>query len=290
MANSKKQHASMPKYTLDQTIFFLRPINKEAIAILNATENDPYRFEVAPPDELTDQPSGEISDEDFASSGESGEQLHGKMSEVAPQTHNPSNSVSTESSRDACQIHPFAFRFGFDSIENPSRNGFTFGGAPRCDVQLTTPKAKRYFRIHYVFKSGALLITAYEPITVGDKRLQKSQSLALMPKMMILCGEDILFSVEFPDVDHCAESHMENYRQYSMKCGVDDALYMPTFTVLRPVIEHHICLAVLGKGGFGTVYEAVNMQNGKKVALKLTVGEPSISKEVEIMQELRHVS
>lgn len=95
----------MPKYTLDQTIFFLRPINKEAIAILNATENDPYRFEVAPPDELTDQPSGEISDEDFASSGESGEQLLGKMSEVAPQTHNPSNSVSTESSRDACQIH-----------------------------------------------------------------------------------------------------------------------------------------------------------------------------------------
>ena len=49
MENSKKQDTSMPKYIVDQTIFFLRPMNQEAIAVLNATENHPYRFEVAPP-------------------------------------------------------------------------------------------------------------------------------------------------------------------------------------------------------------------------------------------------
>ena len=58
MASSKKQEKSMPKYIVDQTIFFLRPKNQEAIAVLNATENDLYRVEVASPNELTNQQLG----------------------------------------------------------------------------------------------------------------------------------------------------------------------------------------------------------------------------------------
>ncbi len=140
MASSKKQAKSMPRYIVDQTIFFLRPKNQEAIAVLNATENDLYRVDVAAPNELTNQQLGEIFDEDStsseASSEDSREQLLGKMSEVAPQAHNPSSSVSTETSGIKIQRHPFAFRFGFDSVENPSREGFAFGGRPECNVQV----------------------------------------------------------------------------------------------------------------------------------------------------------
>lgn len=42
MANWKKQDISMPNYIVDQTIIFLRPINEEAIAVWNATENYIY--------------------------------------------------------------------------------------------------------------------------------------------------------------------------------------------------------------------------------------------------------
>lgn len=48
-------------------------------------------------------------------------------------------------------------------------------------------------------------------------------------------------------------------------------------------------LTPIGTGGFGTVHKAINLGNGRKVALKITLGEPTIMKEVEIMQELRHV-
>lgn len=130
----KKQDRSMPHYIVDQTIVFLRPMNQEAIAVLNATENHPYRFEVAPPDKPTDQQFRNILYKDFSSSEDSREQLLGKISEVAPQTHNSSSSVSAESSGINIKSHPFAFRFGFDSVENPSREGFTFGGTPECNV------------------------------------------------------------------------------------------------------------------------------------------------------------
>lgn len=73
----------MPKYLVDQTISFLRPNNQEAIVVLNATENDLYRFEVAPPNWPTNQYMGKIFDEDSPSSEESEEQLLGKMPEVA---------------------------------------------------------------------------------------------------------------------------------------------------------------------------------------------------------------
>lgn len=281
MANSKNQDTSMPKYLVDQTIFFLRPTNQEALAVLNATENDLYRFEVAPP---TDQPLGKIIDED-SSSQESGEQMPG----VAPQAQNPSNSVSSETSGVNLLNHPFAFRFGFDSVENPSREGFTFGCMPQCNVQLGSSTESR-FRIHYAFKSGALLITADTPILVGGTRLSKSGSLVLMSNTIITYpGEaDASFFVEFPGINHCVDLHNENYRRYSMRCGVKKFSYQRTFTQ-EQIIHNHRYLMPIGTGGFGTVYKAINLQNGRKVALKVTRGEPTIMKEVEIMQKLRHV-
>ncbi len=141
-----------------------------------------------------------IIDEDSTSSQESGEQMPG----VAPQAQNPSNSVSSETSGVIFLNHPFAFRFGFDSVENPSREGFTFGCMPQCNVQLGS-STKRQFRIHYAFKSGALLITADMPILVGGTRLSKSRSLVLMSNTIITypCEADISFLVEFPDINHC---------------------------------------------------------------------------------------
>lgn len=257
---------------------------------MNATENDPYRFEFAPPIEPTDQLSGEVSDEDFASSGEQGEQLPEKMSEAALQTHNPPNPVSTESSRHACQTHPFVFRFRFDSVENPSKNGFTFGDTPGCEIQLLTRDAQSYFWIHYNFSSGALLIRADMAIRVGEKKLKKSQSLVLMPDMVIMLHNGLItFSVEFADISHCAELHKDNYWRYSMSYGFNNASYMQTIREDRKLIADHRCLDPIGEGGFGVVYEAININSGRKVALKLTLGKPSIMKEVEIMRELRHV-
>ena len=285
MANSKNQDTSMPKYLVDQTIFFLRPTNQEALAVLNATENDLNRFEVAPPNKPTDQPLGKIIDKDSTSSQESGEQMPG----VAPQAQNPSNSVSSETSDVILLNHPFAFRFGFDSVENPSREGFTFGCMPQCNVQLGSSTG-RQFRIHYAFKSGALLITADMPVLVGGIRLSKSRSLVLMSDTIITypCEADISFFVEFPDISHCVDLHRENYRRYSMRCGVKNFSYERTFTQ-EQIIHNHRYLMPIGTGGFGTVYKAINLQNGRKVALKVTQGEPTIMKEVEIMQKLRHV-
>lgn len=282
----------MPQYILDQTIFFLRPTNEEAIAILHAPENVAYRFEVPPPVKPKDQLLGETFDEGFASSGESGEQLLGKMSEVAPQTHNSSNPVVTESCRDTDQIHPFAFRFGFDSVENPSPKGFAFGDAPECDVQLLTPNSQCHFRIHYVFKSGALLITADKIVRVCGEELRDRQSLVLTPETQISCaqGTDATFLVEFPDINHCVELHQENYRQYSLRCNIRKASYMQTITNKKVRYDEYVCGPVIGRGGFGTVWDAINMNTGRRVALKTTLGQPSIKREVEIMRKLCHVS
>lgn len=216
-------------------------MNPKAIAVLNATENDLYRFEVAPPNKPTDQPLGKFFDKDFTSSEESGERLLGKMAEVAPRTPNPSNSVSTESGGVITQSHPFAFRFGFDSVENPSREGFTFGGMPECNVQLLRPNAQRHFWIHYAFKSGALLITADMPIYVGGTLLRKYQCSVLMPDTIINSYEaEISFFVEFPDINHCVDLHRENYRRYSMRCGLNNSSYMQTLT-RNNIIENHRC-------------------------------------------------
>lgn len=73
-----------------------------------------------------------------------------------------------------------------------------------------------------------------------------------------------------------------------MKCGVKKISYQRTFTQ-EQIIHNHRYLMPIGTGGFGTVYKAINLQNGRKVALKITQGEPTIMKEVEIMQKLRHV-
>lgn len=75
MAQLKKEHTTMTQSILQQTIFFLRLISEKAIEVLNAIENDPYPFELAPPNKPTDQLSGEVSDEDFASPVESEEHL-----------------------------------------------------------------------------------------------------------------------------------------------------------------------------------------------------------------------
>ena len=73
-----------------------------------------------------------------------------------------------------------------------------------------------------------------------------------------------------------------------MRCGVNKVSYLPTLKGGH-VVENHLCLGILGRGGFGTVQEAINLNHGRKVALELTLRRPNIMKEVEIMQELRHV-
>lgn len=114
------------------------------------------------------------------------------------------------------------------------------------------------------------------PIRLGDETLKRSQSLVLMPDMDIMLRYRlIMFSVEFPDISHCVELHKKNYRRYSMRYDLNNASYMQTITEDRELIAGH-SFDPIGYGGFGTIYEAINMSNGRKVAPKLTMGKPSI--------------
>jgi hypothetical protein len=95
--------------------------------------------------------------------------------------------VSRESTRGLYSTSPRVLRLGFKSIEPPSPRGFTFGSGPDSDVKVpyysidpSKNLLKAYFRIHYNFNSGALLITALNKIKVGSARLEKQQSLLLM--------------------------------------------------------------------------------------------------------------
>lgn len=176
MAELNRDPATSSTYVLEQTILFLRPTTKDAILGVDATENDYCRFEVCPPEEPTDT----LVDD---------ETLIETTLEVAPQSQTPVK---------APHNHPFALRLGFDTIENPSRDGFTVGGLG-CNINLPTLEAKCCFVIHYVMQSGALMISAHVPISIGDTDLRFNQSLLLMHRSKIRC-ETVNLVVEFPNI------------------------------------------------------------------------------------------
>lgn len=276
MANSENSVA--------HTILYLRP-QTAGIEVLDILANEPYVFKVAPPPEPVDIPLGGIPN-------------------LFPTTHlSPYNAPhdhgrgSRESTPGLYPISQRVLRLGFDSIEQPSARGFEFGSRPNSDVKVpyygSNPiKAYAYFRIHYNFNSGALLITALDKVKVGSARLKEQQSLLLMAGTSIHCGGEFEFIVEFPDTSDCAEEYERNYQEYAAKVGFPDAPYLLSSREdLPPIGAEHRSKAILGKGAFGEVHKALNIKDGKAFAIKvLRGGGESEMKEVNIMSRLCHVS
>lgn len=276
MADPNRKPAALSNYALDQTILFLRPITADAILDVNAKQNDRYRFEVAPSEEPTDPLVEEAP-------------VIEKISEVTPQSHTPVNTAPLERSRAAPDVHPFALRLGFDTIENPSRNGFTVGGVG-CHINLPTLEPECYFVINYIMKSGALMITARIPILVEKTILRCENSLLLMHGSRIRCNKQIKFLVEFPDIHDCAQSHKANYQTYSARFGFENAQYLPT-SLDNPLFVGPLkSVGILGEGAFGVVHKAVHKHTGALFAMKILRGKVSDYKEVQILQKLQHVS
>ncbi|KAI4138837.1 MAG: hypothetical protein LQ341_004493 [Variospora aurantia] len=259
----------------------------EAIEVLDLEANEPYRQEVAPPPEPTDIPLDEFSE-------------NPPTSRLLPHDIGH-NSVSRETTPGLYLNYPRVFRLGFDlikKIKNPSTRGFTFGSGPDSNVKLpyssknTNDTNSDYFRIHYNFTSGALLITSLHIIKVGSARLRRNQSLLLMAGMSIHCGLVFEFTVEFPDLSNCAEDHERNYQVYAANLGFPDARYTATSPEEDPPVgAEHRSKAILGRGTFGEVHMAMNTKDGNIFAIKvLSEGGEQEMKEVNIMSKLCHVS
>ena len=149
-----------------------------------------------------------------------------------------------------------------------------------------------YFRIHYNFNSGALLITAIDEIRVGSVNLKMNHSLLLMPDTCIKCGGVFEFNVEFPDLIDCATEHEQNYFRYAAKFGISNAQYISTPLANDTLIGHeHLSKAILGNEAFEKVHKALNIRDEKKFAIKiLKNGGETKMKKVRIMSCLHHVS
>ena len=169
--------------------------------------------------------------------------------------------------------------FGYDSEPESRIN------VPYYFRNKRKAESPNYFRIHYNFNSGALLITAIDEIRVGSVNLKMNHSLLLMPDTCIKCGGVFEFNVEFPDLIDCATEHEKNY-------GILDAQYIPTpLADDTPIGHEHLSKAIRGKGAFGEVHKALNIKDGKKFAIKiLKNGGEEEMKEVRIMSSLHHVS
>jgi len=268
-----------------QTILYLRPQTSAGIEVLDILANDPYVFKVAPAPEPVDILLGGIPD-------------------PFPTTHlSPYNALhdhdrgSRESTPGLYPVSPRVLRLEFDSIKQPSARGFEFGIRPNSDIKVPYYSTKRiqtytYFRIHYNFHSGALMITALDEIRVGSARLKEEHSLLLMAGTSIHCGAEFEFIVEFPDTSDCAEEYERNYQKYAAKVGFPNAIYLvSSLEELPPIGAEHRSKAVLGKGAFGEVHKALNMKDGLAFAIKiLNGGGESEMKEVNIMSTLCHVS
>ena len=265
-----------------QTILYLRPQTADS-EVLDILANQPYVFNVSPPSEPVDIP------------------LEG-IPNLFPATHFPYNALydhgggSRESTPGLYSISPRVLRLGFDSIEEPSVRGFEFGSRPSSDVKVPYYGSKpikdaAYFRMHYNFNSGALLITALDKIKVGSARLKEQQSLLLMAGTNIHCGGEFEFVVEFPDISNCAEEYERNYQEYAAKVGFPDAPYLVSSREdLPPIGAEHRSKAILGKGAFGEVHKALKIKDGKAFAIKvLSGGGEREMNEVNIMSRLYHV-
>lgn len=110
-------------------------MTEAAIVVVNAAENDHYRLEVAPFKKPMDH---ELEEENPEVTHKSHSSLkHNSLS------HTPFNERPCE--EDANKFsHSFALRLGFDTIKNPSSNGFTVGGALACNIKPPGEETKWY--------------------------------------------------------------------------------------------------------------------------------------------------
>ena len=271
-----------------QTIAYLRPQTPETIAALDRDDNMPWQYTVSIPSKPTNAPlEGTLDNRTACQLLVPDVELGDASRETTPGFYSPSSRV---------------FRLRFDYTQDPSPRGFVFGSDSGSNVKVPYygKKGKRsnqnsdleYFKIHYNFSSGALLVTTLDKMRVGSVILEPNQSLLVMASMLIECGGCFQFLVEFPDFIGCAMEHEKNYFQYAAKLGVSNAQYMPTPSADDALIGHeHLSKAVLGKGTFGEVHKAINIKDGKKFAIKiLKNGSDAEVKEVRIMSRLRHVS
>ena len=271
---------------LAQTIVYLRPQNLETIAVLDRHDNTIYQHTVALPPRATNESLEGIPDD--RASGHlvvPGCDTGNASRETTPGFYSPCSRV---------------FQLKFNSTKKPSPSGFSFGSGSEPESRVTMPyyrnkrKARgfNYFKIHYNFSSGALLITAIDEILVGSVNLQINQSLLLMPDVNIKCGGVFEFTVEFPDLNDCTSEHEQNYFNYAAELGISNAQYMPTPSADDTLIgRKHLSKAVLGNGAFGEVHMAMDIEDGEKFAIKiLKNGGEAEMKEVRIMSRLHHVS
>lgn len=163
-------------------------------------------------------------------------------------------------------------------------NGFTVGGALQCNIKLPGLEESWYFKIHYLFQTGALMITANKVTNVGKTALQKGQSLLMMHDTILLCAQ---FLVEFPDVRNCAQAHRRCYQNYAAQFGVDNAPYLPTSRVDLLDLKDYLTVGFLGKGGFGTVCKGAHKDTGSLVAIKIiTTAKASSLQEAKSFKPL----
>ncbi|KAL9027803.1 MAG: hypothetical protein Q9196_003724 [Gyalolechia fulgens] len=275
--------------SLAQTIIYLRPLNAPTNQVLDLDGNEHCRATVAPPPEPSDIPLDGISE-------------HRSTSQLSP--YDTRRDIPCRETTPGLYVtFPRVFRLGFDSIRKQSIRGTMFGspksagsgGSKHSAVEIpyyndTGDSSGDYFRIHYNFNSGALLITAIDTILVGAACLRKQQSLLLIPGMNIQCGEVFQFAVEFPDLSNCAKEHERNYLAYAAGLGVSGARYLPTPQEGQMLIgREHRSSAILGKGSFGEVHKALRIGDGKAFAIKvLNEGGEAEMKEVNVMSRLRH--
>ena len=274
-------------------IVFLRPHTDLAIALLDVEQNQPYNKVVAPPPDPADIPLEGIS----------GCTSVTHLSPPVSDDLRPA-SISRDSTPGPYTFHPRVCRLGFNTKISHTARGYVFGSRPGANVKMAyhgrvSQVNGDYFRIHYNFESGALLVTAMESIRIGALVLKINQSLLLMAGMSIHCGRDdhkFEFTVEFPDLTQCADQHELNYREYVERLGLPTAPYLMTLRNEDPPIGSlHKSKGLLGKGAFGQVYKAVHIQTGASCAIKLLTSKDENHSakdrlnEVKILSQLSHV-
>ena len=273
--------------SVDQTILYLRPARPDTIEVLGNVANNVYVCEVAPPPEPSDTPLD-------------GNEVLDPLPTIPtfPCSNLRDRSVeSRESTPGFYHSSKRVLRLGFKTIGKPSARGFEFGSRPHSDVKMpyygdNGIDDRAYFRVHYNFNSGALLITALDKIKVGSALLRKQQSLLLMAGNTIYCGGKHELIVEFPDISSCVKEHERNFHKYAAKAGFPDAPYLiSSQDELADIGAEHKSKAVLGSGNYGEVYKAVHRRDGASSAIKiLKGGGEKEMKEVKIMSRLCHVS
>lgn len=192
-------------------------------------------------------------------------------------------------------------RLSFTSYQNGQQNCSpayfefgSYGSLIRLPLgeELNESETSAYFRIHFNFDSGALLITALTPIEVGSVSLDPDRSLLLMAGTLIVCWGNSHFIAEFPVLQSCKEEHKRNFLLYAHELGFPKARYIPSSTTqLQPIGHEHRIAATLGSGTFGTVHSVLRNRDGARYAIKVLNGAGANEiKEVEILSSLEHVS